>query len=435
VTARTRCDEAEEARRAVEAAVERTREARRRLAAVRRSADEAAEAADPGRRTEAKLHAREAYLRARALARDEAERTAAVAAWAREVDHVNRMAARARRSLHAARAEAGRTEALVGEAERDEQAARLAADAAQAACLEARVRLAECEELAEETLNTHQAVGSATAGVIDSTSAPGPGTTVRPPLGPPTGSPATARGPVAPRPAAPGPAAQADAPARPHRSIDEPRPNASAGPPPGPRGMLAIEALLDGDRVALERVAAGLSEHTGRTVAEEQLRLRELIEALRSAAARHGHLHFDTRHPLWAHLSEDEARDIVAALARMGFELDPAQGWRGGRAPTPRDLSLALAYAGVEVRTLRQHPDADQIRLLPASIAVDARALLAAEAPDLSLDPVVRMLEGHGDGLGSLWDDWGQVRRILLAPTASLVGGDPGAGRPISPRP
>jgi hypothetical protein len=96
---------------------------------------------------------------------------------------------------------------------------------------------------------------------------------------------------------------------------------------------------------------------------------------------------------------------------------------------------MALTYAGVEVRTLRQHPDAEQIRLLPGSIAVDPRGLLAAEAPDLALDAVVRMLEGRADGLGSLWDDWGQVRPALLAPVGSLAGGELDAGATFSRRP
>jgi hypothetical protein len=45
---------------------------------------------------------------------------------------------------------------------------------------------------------------------------------------------------------------------------------------------------------------------------------------------------------------------------------------------------------------------------------VDAPALLAAEAPDLALDHIVPMLGERADSLGPLWEEWGQIRPVLL---------------------
>jgi hypothetical protein len=39
--------------------------------------------------------------------------------------------------------------------------------------------------------------------------------------------------------------------------------------------------------------------------------------------------------PLWAELSFEESRDVVAALARLGFVYDPAAGRGAGRVPAP----------------------------------------------------------------------------------------------------
>jgi hypothetical protein len=148
--------------------------------------------------------------------------------------------------------------------------------------------------------------------------------------------------------------------------------------------------------------------------------LQELVDAIGSAAGSAGYLLFDEGHPFWAHLSVEEARDVTAALARLGFRFEPAEGWHAGRAPMPADLAVALAYAGLDARRVRGLPSAEELRALPASIGVDARAFLAAGAPDLAMDQLVALLGPRAARLGPLWDVWGLARPVLLGPRRSL---------------
>jgi len=398
---RAGCDDAARTQLAHEGAVEALREARRSLAAVRHAEEAARIVADPRHRGEEKARAREQYEQGRALATDDAERAAALATWVRALDTINRAALRASRSLGAARAQTEGQQRELGDAERAEQAARIAAESAKEACLQARVLLARCEEEMEAAarMSADHPVEAAQSVLV----AAGDG--LRPETGgsrrAPTASDTTGRaGPVAP----PAP-----------RPKPEPMPRGAAAPAIGQDEPLVVERLLAGDRTAFAMVAERIAEQTGHQPAHELLGIQELVHAIVAAAGRRGYLVFDKRHPLWSQLDENEARDVVGALARLGFQLEPAEGWRGGRAPTSRDLSIALGYAGVEARSLRQHPTDAELRVLPSSIGVDARALLAAEAPDLALERVVRMLEERADRLGALWDDWGQVRPILLS--------------------
>ncbi|HSM33562.1 MAG TPA: hypothetical protein VK987_05700, partial [Anaerolineae bacterium] len=149
--------------------------------------------------------------------------------------------------------------------------------------------------------------------------------------------------------------------------------------------------------------------------AEAQLQLQELVDAIISVAAEEGFLIFDTDHPFWALLSSEEARDVVAALARLGFAFAPTEGWHAGRVPTPPDLSMALAYAGLDARNMRDLPSAEDLQLLPRSIGVDARAFLAAQAPGLAVDQLAAALGRRAERLELLWNEWGQVRPVLLS--------------------
>ncbi len=111
---------------------------------------------------------------------------------------------------------------------------------------------------------------------------------------------------------------------------------------------------------------------------------------------------------------------MVSGLSRLGFRFEPAEGWHAGRAPAPADLAMALAYAGLDTRLRRSLPGAEELRLLPRSIGVDARAWLAAFAPDLDMEQLVRLLESRAAKLGPLWDAWGLVRPVLLGPRHQL---------------
>ena len=152
--------------------------------------------------------------------------------------------------------------------------------------------------------------------------------------------------------------------------------------------------MVCGDRRALELAAAVIAEHGRVSPAAIRVQLQELVDAIDSAASQAGYLLFDAAHRFWSNLEVNEARDVLAALARLGFRFEPAEGWHAGRAPTPTDLAMALAYAGLDTRHVRGLPSAEELRALPASIGVDARSFLAAFAPDLAMDQLVR---GAGD--------------------------------------
>lgn len=364
------CTGAHAAKEAHTAAAEHIRTLRRDLTTAQHELERARAAADPARRGAEKAAAYDAYRLARLSADDEGALRAATATYARAIDHANRTARLTERGVHKA---ATRVEALGNAyraAEREEQATRLRADQAVAACLDARVRLAACEEGTVVTDKDEHAT------VFEPHAA--------------TGGHAVAIS------------------------------SSASGPP------LVIESMVSGDRVALELTSARLAEHIGLSAGEAMLQLQELVDAIIAAASAAGYLVFDTRNPFWSALTFEEARDVIAALDRLGFVFEPATGWHAGRAPSPSDLSMALAYAGLDARNMRGLPTSDELRALPGSIGVDARAFLAANAPELTVDHVVRSLDARrAEQLEPLWNEWGQVRPVLLMDRHAL-GSVPG---------
>jgi hypothetical protein len=141
-----RCEEAHAAGQAHTAAIEWTRALKRDLVAARHQLEAATSANDPALRRAEKEAARDAYLLERQRAGDDDARRQATGAWASAVDRINRRTRLAGRAIARAASEVSRIEADLRNAERSEQAARFRAESAEAGCLDARVRLAACEE-------------------------------------------------------------------------------------------------------------------------------------------------------------------------------------------------------------------------------------------------------------------------------------------------
>jgi hypothetical protein len=369
------CQAARQAQQAYTEAGQQVRLLRRDLVAAQEQLAETEAAADPRARLAAKSACRHAYQEALAVAASDEQRSAALADWAHELDRINRAGRLATRAAARMRGEVAELERSVILAERSEQASRVRAEAADAACLGARVRLAACEE---RQFGQVAAPGAGAAG---------PGQAAHPSSSPATGPSNTPMGRISP------------------------------GPPAEP---LVIEAMVTGDRPALELAAGTIAELGHLHQAAIQLQLQELVDAIGSAAADAGYLLFDGRHPFWSGLTPSEAGDVMRALTRLGFRLAPAEGWHAGRVPIPADLTVALAYAGLDPRNRRGLPDDAALRALPASIRVDGRAFLAERAPDLAMDQLVPLLETRAAVLGPLWDAWGVVRPVLLSPRRSL---------------
>ena len=378
-----RCDEARAAAQDHALATERTRLLRRDLVAAEHAVATAEAAADPGPGRAQKDTAREAYQAARGRATSEAELREAAATWAHALDRVNRGSRLAARTLARVRAQATSLERAAREADRIEQAARIRAESAESACLDARVRLAACEER------------------LLAPADPGHVATPPSPTGGGAAGPATAGAP-APWEAMAGGGSLGSISPIPH------------GEP------LVVEAMVCGDRRALELAATVIAEHGRVSPAAIRVQLQEFVDAVESAASQAGYLLFDAAHHFWSHLAVNEARDVLAALARLGFRFEPAEGWHAGRVPTPTDLAMALAYAGLDARRVRGVPSSEELRALPASIGVDARSFLAAFAPNLAMDQLVPALEMRAAKLAPLWDAWGLVRPVLLSPRRSL---------------
>jgi hypothetical protein len=176
--------------------------------------------------------------------------------------------------------------------------------------------------------------------------------------------------------------------------------------------MPMLRGLLDGGD-AIRDMARQLAAITGDQASRWVLLLRTLGELIVASAIADDRLRFDRTHPLWAQLTPDLARDVMRWLRGLGFRYDPHDGWFGDRAPQPRDLAVALAFAGVEPVSLRPMPTSADLERLPESIGVTAVEYLAEHAPGLELDPIRQLAGVQAPALAEVWDHWADVRAIL----------------------
>jgi hypothetical protein len=176
----------------------------------------------------------------------------------------------------------------------------------------------------------------------------------------------------------------------------------------------AVIRLLRGDRETLGRMADELAETLGREATTYKLALVELAEGIVSAAREQGAVHLPVDHPFWAQFDPQDAEALSSALAQMGYRSDGHGGWLGGRTPDPRELAIAVAHIGYDIRTLRRIPTVQELPTLMRGASIAAEQFLASRAPDLMLDEMVELLGARAERLSVLWDDWGRVRPVLL---------------------
>ena len=181
-------------------------------------------------------------------------------------------------------------------------------------------------------------------------------------------------------------------------------------------GLPAIVRILRGDREARERLVALLSAGDPEAEREWRLRVARLVDAIIGRAIEDGYLDLPDDDPFWRLFEHREARDIVAALSALGFRYDGMGGFADGRAPAPRDLSLAVGYAGLDRMRIRTWPHDADMASLYARAVVAADEWLADQAGDLSLGRMVDALGHRAAELADMWNAWGRVRPALLAP-------------------
>jgi hypothetical protein len=356
-----RCELSTRARSRAEEAAAVLRLAQRSYDSHESAAEEAAAKGDPRSVRRAKEEAQHAFRAAtRAAASPEAVEVAA-RDWLREINRIN---AEAREAVAAATRERATAAAIAATLERlglEADAARIGADTAEAACVAARAALAECDERA----------------------ATEPAAFLLPPM-----------------PSLP-PADRPDADEVLEMAIE-------AGATP------RIFRLLHGDRAALTALVGALAADDPSQAPHWQELISRLLDAILADAIESSALEFPAEHPFWGPFSLSQAREVVQALASLGYRFDGRGGWMDDRVPSQRDLSLALGYAGLDPMRVRHWPDEAASRLLFSEVRVAADEYLASQAGDLTLGEMITMLGRRADGLAELWNQWGTIRPLLL---------------------
>ncbi len=360
------CAAADTARGAARVAADALREAQRTHAALQARIEEAGATGDPRRVAAEKdrLHVEFQVAHGRAADADEAE--AAARAWLTAVSEAN---ARAREAVH--RIQAGTEElrtltATLERLENEAERARIVADRAESDCRAAREDLAQCEEREQAAR----------------------------PVPPPEGEhPFSEHWPGGAEPAFE---------RRPTGPVDLER-------------LPAVIRILRGDTGAREAVVATLAGTDAAAKPEWQVRIARLMDAITARAIEDGYLDLSQEHPFWGLFDNEERREIVGALASLGFRYDGLQGFEDERVPSARDLSLAVGYAGLDRMRIRTWPGPADLAALYEDAVVAADLWLARQADDLALGQVVDALGTRASDLAEVWDAWGRVRPALLA--------------------
>ena len=356
-----RCSLAERARTRAREVAEALAAARRDYDAVQHRLDEAESRYDPWSVRDAKDAAQRAFRGARGPA---GAVESAARDWLHEINRINTTA-------REAQGIAGRERKLLldlapqlDRLELEADAARIAAESADVACRDARVAVARCEEEAVQARAT-------------------PGTS-RVPSGPPDlGSPA-GTGTI------------------------------GAAMAVGAGGTPAIVRMLRGDRTVRERLVATLGGADPVERRQWQRRLTDLIEAIVARAIEAAYLDFPDDHRFWGPFTRTEYRDIVSALASLGYRFDGLGGWLDDRMPSQRDLSMAVGYAGLDPMRIRNWPTEAEMETLFRTAFVSASEWLAGAAGELTLGEMIDALGRRADDLADVWNEWGRVRPLLI---------------------
>lgn len=356
--AEDRCAVARRAREGAETAQQSLHDAQRAYDEHVNQAEAAAERADPRAIRAAKEEAQARYRAAHGAASTREALEAAARDWLAEINRIN---AAARDGATRADRERAAANALVPVIERlgvEADAARISAEAAEQACMIARQAVADCEEAV-----------------------------------------ATARPEAAP----PGP----------EERYPEESPELPVETPwdQDPR----IVRLLRGDRRALLDTVAELAGDDPSEQRRWQLAVTGLVDAIVAQAIEASVVDVPDEPAFWEPFTRSQRRDIVAALASLGYHYDGLGGFADGRVPSQRDLSLAVGYAGLDPMRIRRWPAEVEMAGLYAQTSVAADEYLAGAAGGLSLSEMVDLLGRRADGLTDLWNEWGRVRPRLLA--------------------
>lgn len=372
-----RCAVAERLAAQAEGAAASLRDAQRSYDDHQTRAARAAEQADPRALREAKDAAQAVFRAASAAAGSQAAVEAAASAWLGEINRINQSAREATTTLRREQEAANTLVTVIERLSVEADAARITAEGAQEACLHAREAVAVCEEAIARGQSSPD-LAHATAPLTD-------------------------------------PDAGAGAPAG-IGAEDEPGRLALAGSPAEPgAGEPVIFRLLRADRQALNLVVARLAGDDPVERRRWQLQVTELVDAVLARAIDASCLEFPTEHRFWGGFTREQSREIVTALASLGYHFDGLGGFSDARVPSQRDLSLAVGFAGLDPMRIRHWPNETEMPELLRDVQVAGDEYLAANAGGLTLGEMVAMLGRRADGLTDLWNAWGRIRPLLIA--------------------
>lgn len=190
----------------------------------------------------------------------------------------------------------------------------------------------------------------------------------------------------------------------------------AADPTESPDPTPAIIRILRGDHRALLRTVQLLAGTDAVMRRPWQAAISGLANAVISRAIDRGVLDFPVGNPFWDTFTTGQCRDIASALAAAGFRFDGVRGWADERVPSHRDLTAAVALAGLEPRRIRAWPTREEIAALYDEVTVAADELLDDEAPELGLAEVQDLAGPRAVELADLWRNWELARPILAAP-------------------
>lgn len=175
-----------------------------------------------------------------------------------------------------------------------------------------------------------------------------------------------------------------------------------------------VERMLGGDHRAMLTAVDAIAGDDGATRRTWEELLAGLVEALDERAIDLGYLDFPMGAPFWDTFTIQQCRRIAATLATMGFRFDGREGWQDARAPSYRDLSTAVAEAGIEPRRVRNWPNSLEIGELYRNVRPAPAELVSAFAPALDTKSLWELLGPRADAFEGLWLTWEPVRRVLL---------------------
>lgn len=179
----------------------------------------------------------------------------------------------------------------------------------------------------------------------------------------------------------------------------------------------AIIRILRGDQRALIRTVGLLA---GADVAMRRP-WRKALTGLAGAVIRgsisEGELDFPVGNPFWDTFTTDQCRAIAAALAATGHRFDGIDGWADDRVPSYRDLTMAVAAAGIEPRRIRAWPTQEQIAGLYREATAAADEYFTARVPEMELTAVQALVGSRSADLDLLWRHWDLARPVLAGPS------------------